>query len=56
MSAMGDEEVLECWMGGGKIYLHKPGDPNLDMPIDINDDGTLQTPLGEIKRKGNSND
>jgi hypothetical protein len=54
MSAMGDEEVLECWMGGGKIYLHKPGDPNLDMPIDINDDGTLQTPLGEIKKKGNS--
>jgi hypothetical protein len=56
MSAMGDEEVLECWMGGGKIYLHKPGDPNLDMPIDINDDGTLQTPLGEIKKKGNSDD
>jgi hypothetical protein len=41
-------------MGGGKIYLHKPGDdPKVDMPIDVNDDGTLQTPLGEIKRKGN---
>jgi len=50
----GDTETLECWMGGGKIYLHKPGDdPKVDMPIDINDDGTLQTPLGEIKRKGN---
>ncbi|MEO8049592.1 MAG: hypothetical protein ABI833_04180 [Acidobacteriota bacterium] len=50
----GDMETVECWMGGGKIYLHKPGDdPKVDMPIDINDDGTLQTPLGEIKRKGN---
>lgn len=51
---LGDDETLECWMGGGKLYLHKPGDdPKVDMPIDINDDGTLQTPLGEIKRKGN---
>jgi len=51
---LGDDETLECWMGGGKIYLHKPGDdPKVDMPVDVNDDGTLQTPLGEIKRKGN---
>jgi hypothetical protein len=51
---LGADETLECWMGGGKLYLHKPGDdPKVDMPIDINDDGTLQTPLGEIKRKGN---
>ena len=48
----GNEEVFECWVGGDKIYLHKPGHSNLDMPIDINDDGTLQTPLGEIKKKG----
>ena len=41
-------------MPGDKIILHKPGDsPNQDMPIDINSDGTLQTPLGEIKKKGN---
>jgi hypothetical protein len=48
-----NEENFECWMGGEKIYLHKPENPNLDMPIDINNDGTLQTPLGEIKKKGN---
>jgi len=49
----GNDEVLECWFGGDKIYLHKPGNSSLDMPIDINNDGTLQTPLGEIKKKGN---
>jgi hypothetical protein len=48
-----NEENFECWMGNGKIYLHQPGKDNLDMPIDINNDGTLQTPLGEIKKKGN---
>jgi len=51
---LGDDETFECWMGGGKITLHTPGgDPKTDVPIDINDDGTLQTPFGEIKRKGN---
>ncbi len=41
-------------MGAGKIILHTPGgDPKTDMPLDVNDDGTLQTPFGEIKRKGN---
>jgi hypothetical protein len=51
---IGDDETFECWMGGGKITLHTPGgDPKTDMPLDINDDGTLQTPFGEIKRKGN---
>jgi hypothetical protein len=49
----GNDEVFECWTGGEKIYLHQPGNPNLDMPIDINLDGTLQTPIGEIKKKGN---
>jgi hypothetical protein len=47
------DEELECWMGGGKVYLHKPGERE-DLPLDINDDGTLQTPFGELKRKGNS--
>jgi hypothetical protein len=49
--AGGNDEVFECWMGGARIYLHKPDAPNLDMPIDINDDGTLQTPLGELRKK-----
>ena len=47
------DETLECWMRGDKMILHEPGKPELDMPIDINNDGTLQTPLGEIKKKGN---
>ena len=48
----GNDEVFECWTGGVRIYLHKPDAPNLDMAIDVNDDGTLQTPLGEIRKKG----
>jgi hypothetical protein len=45
---------MECWMAGDKIILHKPGDSAaMDMPIDVNLDGSLQTPLGEIKKKGN---
>ncbi len=49
---MGVDDESECWMGGGKIILHKPGDPT-DVPIDINDDGSLSTPLwGDIHRKG----
>ena len=53
--AIGDNDVeLECWMGGGRVYLHKPGESaSQDMPLDINDDGTLQSPFGELKRKGN---
>jgi len=51
---LGGEETVECWTAGDKIVLHKPGEsPNQDMPIDINNDGTLQTPFGEIKKKGN---
>jgi hypothetical protein len=53
IDAMSNDDVFECWTGGGKVLLHKPSDPNMDVPIDINDDGTLQTPFGEIKRKGN---
>ena len=51
---LGDPEELECWTGGGKIILHKAGAFfDQDMPLDINNDGTLDTPLGEIKKKGN---
>jgi hypothetical protein len=44
-----DDEEFECWTGNKKIYLHKPGEDDLE--IDINDDGTLDTPLGELKKK-----
>jgi hypothetical protein len=51
--ALGDNDTtLECWTSGDKIVLRKPGDASQDMPIDINDDGTLQTPMGELKKKG----
>jgi len=44
-------QVLDCWTAGKKIYLYMPGDPD-PMEIDINDDGTLQAPMGEFKKKG----
>ena len=50
----GGGEEFECWMSGSKIWLHKPGESaDKDMPIDINNDGTLDTPAGELKKKGN---
>ena len=45
------DEVVECWTSGTKIVLHKPGDPN-DLELDINKDGSIDTPFGEIKKKG----
>lgn len=48
------ESEFECWMDSERIYLHTPGESiDMDMPIDINNDGTLETPFGEIKKKGN---
>ena len=46
---LADDETYDCWTGGGKIILHKQGQD--DLPIEINDDGTLDTPLGELKKK-----
>jgi hypothetical protein len=53
LSAMSSEHEAECWTGGGKIYLKWIDGTNYDFPIDINDDGTLDTQLGELKKKGN---
>jgi hypothetical protein len=50
VSMYGDGEDAECWTGGGKIYLHKPGEKD-DMVLDINSDGTLDSPAGELKKK-----
>jgi hypothetical protein len=44
-----DDEEFDCWTGNKKIYLHKAGQEDLE--IDVNDDGTLDTPLGELKKK-----
>jgi hypothetical protein len=44
---------LECWSDGQRLYLHKVGETaEQDIPIEINKDGTLDTPFGEVKRKG----
>jgi hypothetical protein len=44
----------ECFMGGGQILLYKAGTSDLwDEPILPNNDGTLQTSDGAIKKMGN---
>ncbi len=46
----------ECWISGTTIILHVPNEQASgaqDQKIDINNDGTLETPLGELKKKGN---
>ena len=53
VTALFSEREAECWMGGGKIYLKWIDGAHYDFPIDINDDGTLDTQLGELKKKGN---
>jgi hypothetical protein len=52
-SGLGDTDEFECWISGAKIILHSPANPSVDMPIDVNNDGTLDTPVGEIRKKGN---
>jgi len=46
-----DDYECECWMSGKQIILDKPG-AEPEMPADTNDDGTLDTPMGEISKKG----
>jgi hypothetical protein len=45
-----DAGTGQCWTGGGRVILRLEGEEN-EMVIDINDDGTLQTPLGEMKKR-----
>jgi len=50
-SVQGGDDV-ECWTGSGKIYLHTAGAPaDQDFVMGINSNGTLDTPLGEMKKK-----
>jgi hypothetical protein len=40
-------------LDGGKIILHKPGqNSEMDLPPDLNKGGTIDTPFGEVKKKG----
>jgi hypothetical protein len=53
MMDIGGTSEFECWIGGGRIYLHEAGSSAEDIPLDINKDGTLDGPMGELKKKGN---
>jgi hypothetical protein len=52
LSGLTSEKDAECWTGGGKIYLRWVDGSRYDFPIDINDDGTIDTPEGALKKKG----
>lgn len=51
---LGGEMPFDCFTGDGKVVFYKPGSfTPFSYDFDINDDGTLQTPLGAIKKMGN---
>jgi hypothetical protein len=52
LAALYSERDAECWFGGGKIYLRWLNGDTDEFPIDVNDDGTLDTTYGELKKKG----
>ena len=51
---LGGDDVFDCFIGDGKLVLYKPGSftPS-PFGIGINNDGTLQTPLGAVRKMGN---
>jgi hypothetical protein len=51
ISMMGDTATGDCWFAEGKLFLTMPGEEGL-MELDLNDDGSLQGPFGELKKKG----
>ena len=51
---LGGNDVFDCFTGDGKIVLYKPGSATpFPFGFEINNDGTLQTPLGAVKKMGN---
>jgi hypothetical protein len=51
---LGGEMPFDCFTGDGKVVFYKAGSfTPFSYDFDINDDGTLQTPLGAIKKMGN---
>jgi hypothetical protein len=51
---LGGEMLFDCFTGNGKVVFYKAGSfTPFSYDFDINDDGTLQTPLGAIKKMGN---
>jgi hypothetical protein len=51
---LGGEMPFDCFTGDGKVVFYKAGSfTPFSYDFDINSDGTLQTPLGAIKKMGN---
>jgi hypothetical protein len=51
---LGGEMLFDCFTGDGKVVFYKAGSfTPFDYDFDINNDGTLQTPVGAIKKMGN---
>lgn len=51
---LGGDMLFDCFTGGGKVAFYKAGSfKPFAYDFDINNDGTLQTPLGAIKKMGN---
>jgi hypothetical protein len=51
---LGGEMLFDCFMGDGKLVFYKAGSfTPFSYGFDVNNDGTLQTPLGAIKKMGN---
>src|SRR5579863_38398 len=51
---LGGPMEFECWISGSQIALYKAGSfTPFSYGFDVNNDGTLQTPLGTIKKMGN---
>lgn len=51
---LGGEMLFDCFTGNEKVVFYKAGSfTPFSYDFDINNDGTLQTPLGAIKKMGN---
>ena len=51
---LGGEMLFDCFTGGSKVVFYKAGSfTPFAYDFDINNDATLQTPLGAIKKMGN---
>jgi hypothetical protein len=50
---LGGDMLFDCFTGAGKVVFYKAGSfTPFSYGLDINNDGTLQTPLGAIKKMG----
>jgi len=51
---LGGDMPFDCFTGDGKVVFYKAGSfTPFSYDFDVNNDGTLQTPLGAIKKMGN---